>query len=125
MVLVAFVTKLGVTDGGVERPESASNLSKDHSIRTSENSRVKRICSSNSFSPQLANTSGRPDDDSEADDADSEGSSDSSELFQFDVYEREGYDTIIQTVSGGQQQDDYARQVCNHLELFESLIPGR
>jgi hypothetical protein len=39
----------------------------------------------------------------EAQDADSEGSSGSSELFEFDVYEREGYDKIIQTVAGAEQ----------------------
>lgn len=39
----------------------------------------------------------------EAHDADSEGSSDSSEQFEFDVYEREGYDKIIQTVAGAEQ----------------------
>lgn len=58
-------------------------------------------------------------------DADSTLSSDSSELFEFDVYEREGYDKIVATVIGGADQDDYAKQVCNQLELFESLSPGR
>lgn len=98
---------------------SVATHKKDFSIRTTENSNSRRVASSNNLS-HLAG-----DDDSDAHDADSEGSSDDEELFEFDVYEREGYDRIIQAVSGGQHQDDFARQVCRHLELFESLAPGR
>ena len=66
------------------------------------------------------------DEHSDAHDADSEGSSDSSGLFGFDVVQRQGYDKIIETISGGgQHQDDFAEQVCSHLEIFESLTPGR
>lgn len=91
---------------------------KDFSIKTSENS-VRRITSSHNFS-HLAE-----EDYSDDHDADSEGSSDSSELFEFDVYEREGYDKIIQQVTGAEHQDDFARQVCHQLEVFEFLTPGR
>ena len=59
-------------------------------------------------------------------DADSDSSSES-ERFEFDVYEREGYDKIMQTVSGayGLVDADMARNVCSYLEIYESLSPGR
>lgn len=112
----AFVyTKLSGGDGGTDGGASGA---KDFSIKTSENTGVRRITSSHSLT-KLG------DDSSDAHDADSEGSDDSSEVFHFDILEREGYDKIIQTVSGLQDQDDFARNVCKHLELFESLSPGR
>ena len=117
----AFVSKLGGTtdsQGRVEQPKMAP--SKEFSIRASENKGVKRISSLHSMA-HMADDEANSDDH----DADSEDSSDSSELFEFDVYEREGYDRIISTVVGGQDQDDFARQVCNQLEIFESLTPGR
>lgn len=119
-VQLAFVTKLSTSSGTQAETSVAAHQRQDFSIRTSENSNNKRVTSSNN----LAQLAGDADDESEAHDADSEGSSDS-ELFEFDVYERDGYDKIIQTVSGGQHQDDFARQVCRHLELFESLCPSR
>jgi hypothetical protein len=58
-------------------------------------------------------------------DADSEASSDN-ELFQFDVYEREGIDKIMQTIAGAPQSGgDFARNMCSYLEIFERLSPGR
>lgn len=58
-------------------------------------------------------------------DADSEGSSDS-DLLEFDVYEREGFDKIMQTVAGGSyDQANYARDLCDYLEIFEKLAPDR
>ncbi|CAB9517978.1 Two pore calcium channel protein [Seminavis robusta] len=117
----AFVTKLSGHDRNVERaPQSA----RDFSIRTSENSTFRRISSSHNLSSHNLSSLGGEDYDA-AHDADSEGSSDSSELFEFDVYEREGYDRIIQTVSGVDSRDDFARQVASHFELFEGLTPGR
>jgi hypothetical protein len=59
-------------------------------------------------------------------DADSEGSSDNSELFEFDVYEREGFDKIMANVAGNSlQSNNYAKDICNYLEIFESLAPER
>lgn len=56
----------------------------------------------------------------EASDAESE------EMYEFDVYEREGYDKIMRTVAYGNDDDDeFARQICDVLEVFESLCPGR
>jgi hypothetical protein len=57
-------------------------------------------------------------------DADSEASS-ISEMVEFDVYERECFDKIMQTVSGTHYQTDHARQVCHYLEIFERLTPSR
>lgn len=124
--LQAFVAKPAGSDDSMERPESvASGAGKDFAIKTPENTGVRRVSSSVGMSHLPGTEADEDDDDSIVHDADSEGSSDDSELFEFDVYERAGYDSIIQTVAGGQQQDDYARQVCNQLELFESLAPGR
>lgn len=48
------------------------------------------------------------------------------EMYEFDVYEREGYDKIMRTVAYGNDDDDeFARQICDVLEVFESLCPGR
>jgi hypothetical protein len=58
-------------------------------------------------------------------------SSDSSDLgndddSQFQVYERQGFEKIMQTVAGGSDSDgEYAKQVCDVLEIFEGLTPGR
>lgn len=56
-----------------------------------------------------------------------EASAGSDELYEFDVYEREGYDKIMRTVAGAHEDDDdeFARNVCNALEVFELLCPGR
>lgn len=65
---------------------------------------------------------------SEAGDADSEGGSSINEFFEFDVYEREGFDKIMQTVACGgthSTDHDYAQNICDYLEIFESLTPGR
>lgn len=115
--MTAFVSKLGVTDGNKERV--ARTPRQDFSIKVSNHSRGRRMTSSHRLAHNFAD-----DEYSDAHDADSEGSSDSSERFEFDVLEREGYDRIIENISG-QHQDHFARQVCNHLEVFESLAPGR
>jgi len=69
-------------------------------------------------------------DGSEAGDADSEGDSDgSNEFFEFDVFEREGFDKIMQTVACGTNYNsdhgDFAQNICDYFEIFESLTPGR
>jgi hypothetical protein len=49
-----------------------------------------------------------------------------SEVFEFDVFEREGFDKIMRTVAGGSEDTDaYAKEVCDMLELFERLSPDR
>ncbi len=49
------------------------------------------------------------------------------ELYAFDIYEREGFDHIMRTVAGAtdDEQEAFARSVCNYLEIFESLSVGR
>lgn len=44
---------------------------------------------------------------------------------EFDVYERQGFDKIMQTVAGSVYHGDSSRDVCSYLEIFESLTPGR
>jgi hypothetical protein len=51
-------------------------------------------------------------------------------FFEFDVYEREGLDKIMQTVAGvgssaPSHSGEYARQLCDYFEIFESLAAER
>ena len=47
-------------------------------------------------------------------------------VFEFDVYERVGFDKIMRTVAGGADDEDaYAKEVCDMLGLFERLSPVR
>ena len=58
----------------------------------------------------------------------SAASSTSTEIFaSFDIYEREGFDNIMRTVGGAtdDEQEAFARSVCNYLERFENLTSGR
>ena len=48
-----------------------------------------------------------------------------SERYEFDVYERQGFDKIMQTVAGSAYQGDNSRDICKYLEIYESLSPGR
>lgn len=57
-------------------------------------------------------------------DADSEGSSESG-LFEFDVYERNGIDKLVETSTGAFRQENVLQHICSYLEIFESLSPGR
>ena len=60
------------------------------------------------------------------DDEDDFSTTTSEDLHEFDVYEREGYDKIMRTVAGiGGDGADYAKEVCDFLEIFESLSPTR
>ena len=54
-------------------------------------------------------------------------SSTSTVFAAFDIYEREGFDHIMRTVAGAtdDEQEAFARSVCNYLERFESLTSGR
>jgi Ion transport protein len=58
------------------------------------------------------------------DDSASEGTTES-ERFEFDVFERQGFDKIMETVAGSSYHGDNARDICNYLEIYESLAPGR
>lgn len=58
-------------------------------------------------------------------DPDADAESSASERYEFDVYEREGFDKIMQAVSGSIYHGDFARDICNYLEIYENLAPGR
>ncbi len=93
----------------------------DFSIKTGESAEVKRI------SRGLKEIS-EPGDDDPFVAEDLSAQSTASAVFAFDVYEREGFDQIMRTVAGGnatEEPDSFARSVCDYLEVFESLAPGR
>jgi two pore calcium channel protein len=126
----SFVTKLddGGADGSAEATTTVQK-GRGFSILTSENASVRLVSSSsNMLGTKKTKTKiqQKPNDNgSDGDDADSEASSES-EFFQFDVYEREGIDKIMQTIGGSPQSGgDFARHICNYLEIFERLSPGR
>jgi len=109
----SFVTKMEDKHEGESEVATTKQKERDFSI-VSERP-LKRISSS------VAGSSAHDSDNDERGDEDSETSSD---LYEFDIYERQGFDTIMQAVSGA-QSPDFARQVCGYLEVFESLSPGR
>jgi len=125
LATAAFVTKI---DEGRRETHSDDDDDKhirerngDFSIKTSEKSEVKRI------SRGLKELS-EPADEEPFLAEDVSAQSPASTVFAFDVYEREGFDQIMRTVAGGnmaEDQDSFARSVCDYLEVFESLAPGR
>lgn len=119
------MTKLGDnnSDSGDENGLTANDGDKI-SIRTGENTNVKRISSRTSLR-ELSEPAGQEPDFHA--DSNSVSSSNSGAFFSFDVYEREGFDQIMRTVAGAsdQEQEAFARSICNYLEIFESLAAGR
>jgi hypothetical protein len=113
----SFVTKLHKDVDAPAEDTTTVRKERDFSIQTA--GRKKRIASHGSRKKHNVSFD-------QGTDADSECSS-TSEKFEFDVYEREGYDKIMQTVSAAQglYDGDMARNVCTYLEIFESLTPGR
>ena len=112
-----FVTKLDDSASGhqesmttVQKDRDFNFMSKDKSVEKGRSDGVNEKNSKNASVDKGA-------------DADSEGSSE--DLYEFDVYEREGFDKIMETVAGTSQNNDFAQQMCNYLEIFESLSPGR
>jgi hypothetical protein len=109
----SFVTKLH--DDKDAPAEATTTIHKDRAGIIVEPD-VRRVLSVRNASQMM---NGDRDDDS-----DSEATTDS-ERFEFDVYERQGFDKIMQTVAGSGYQGDCARDICNYLEIYESLAPGR
>lgn len=109
----AFVTKLD--DGSIGDQDEviiAQPRKRDFDIDTSWNPR-RMLATTRSLSSIL-------DDHSHA-----SGSS-RKNVLEFDVYEREGFDKIMRRVAGGADNEDaYAKEVCDMLGLFERLSPGR
>jgi hypothetical protein len=103
----------------------------DFTIQTPENSRsVRRISSSTSslFEAHQQEASFDAGVGGEVDFYDSDGSD--SGFYEFDVYEREGLDKIMQTVAGvgasaPYYNSEFARQLCDYFETFEGLASGR
>ena len=94
-------------------------------IQTKENTNVRHISSGRNLRELSEPTEQDPI--LTADDP-SIHSTNSGEIFNFDVYEREGFDQIMRTVAGGssvQEQEAFARSVCDYLEMFENLSSGR
>jgi hypothetical protein len=115
----AFVTKLD--DETVVGPSNTHKVVQqlkpsDVSLRASEIASIRVSSSASTFHDQGSDQGA---------DADSEASSDS-DFLEFDVYEREGFDKIMQTVAGGSySQTNFARDICDYLEIFERLAPDR
>lgn len=44
-------------------------------------------------------------------------------LVEFDIYERQGFDRIVKTVAGSSEEaeEEYAKKICDMLEIFERL----
>jgi hypothetical protein len=110
----AFVTKLNDdVDAAAGEVMAASGSNGDFTAHSSR--AVQRMTSQLSIRD-------KKDEVVEEDASDAE----SEEQYEFDVYEREGYDKIMRTVAYGNDDDDeFARQICDVLEVFESLCPGR
>lgn len=143
----SFVTKInedsddnvGSTDGGkgsgptnaVPTTPTRRKDRNDFTIQTPENSQtVRRISSSTSslyeLHPHEASFDAGGGGDVDFDD--SVGSD--SEFYEFDVYERQGLEKIMQTVAGvgsstPNYNSDFARQLCDYFETFEALSSER
>ena len=130
-VITAFFVETFVTKTN-EPPEESSHAAEEKvsasnsfRIQNSENKSVRRVHS--------MEANDYPDDESDPlidpnTSINSTASSTSTEIFaSFDIYEREGFDNIMRTVAGttDEEQEAFARSVCNYLERFESLTSGR
>jgi hypothetical protein len=115
----SFVTKLHDDKDAPAEAKATMHKDRDFSIRAAEGI-VRRVSSVGNLSQKDAQVTKF---DLGAD-ADSDAST-ASELYEFDVYEREGFDKFMQTPSGPAYQGDFARDICNYLEIYESLAPGR
>lgn len=108
-----------------EEDHLSSRPRADMSIKTGENTNVKQTSSTQG----LTELSEPADEDPfMASDDISAHSNTSTVLFAFDVYERGGFDQVMRTVAGsssGEEQETFAKNVCDYLEIFESLAPGR
>ena len=130
----AFVTKTNEpTDDNYLTEENFPTEKSSFRIQNSENTNVRRVRSSDIFhaTPCLEDEETNLAFDNQLDQnvsINSTASSTSTEIFaSFDIYEREGFDNIMRTVGGAtdDEQEAFARSVCNYLERFESLTSGR
>jgi len=132
----AFVTKTNEpADDIYSAEEKASTLKSCFRIQNSENTNVRRVCSSDNLSTGIL----LEDEDADlgydalldqnllVNSAASTCGTSTDTFASFDIYEREGFDNIMRTVAGAtdDEQEVFARIVCNYLERFESLTSGR
>lgn len=116
-----FVTKLNNDKDAPAEATATMHKEKELIIDSSERPGKRVSTTSKSLTKSSRSAPYTRDDQDDASDASSP-----SEMFEFDVYEREGFDKIMQTVAGvSQYEADIARQVCHYLEVFESLSPDR
>jgi hypothetical protein len=121
----AFVTK--IDDINLDFHDDGNNRSmgkSDFGIMTGENTNVKHISSIRGLTELSEPLEEEPF--LEVDEVSDKSTT--STLFAFDIYEREGFDQVMRTVAGGntaEEQETFARSVCDYLEVFESLAPGR
>eukprot|EP00980_Cylindrotheca_fusiformis_P007439 scaffold1533_cov98-Cylindrotheca_fusiformis.AAC.3 len=126
-VLTAFFvegkTKLLGDSDSRNRTVKDNAKTSDFRIHTGEKSKVKRVSSVRS----LREVADPEDEDMSPGDEYSVASNNTTEIFSFDVYEREGYDRIMAQVNKGpsEEGETFARGVCDYLEVFESLVVGR
>jgi len=115
-----FVTKLNNDKDAPAEATATMHKEKELIIDSSERPGKRVATTTRSLSKSSRSPYARDDHDDASD------TSAPSEMFEFDVYEREGFDKIMQTVAGVSQYEvDIARQVCHYLEVFESLSPDR
>lgn len=112
----SFVTKMEEKAEGEGEPTTTIQKDKDFSFISERP--IRRVSSVVGSSAHDSDTENEHRHNSG--DIDSEASSD---LFEFDIYERQGFDTIMQSIQS--HDHDFVQQVCNYLEVFESLSPGR
>lgn len=104
---------------------------REFQIRTGENTNVKKFLGMSTRTNPLHGHQQLDDDERSSASQERDQSIDSnnggSEVFSFDIYEREGYDQIMRTIAGSSdaEQETFAQNVCNYLEMFESLTSGR
>ena len=129
---LAFVTKTNEsTDENYPAEENFTTRESGFTIKNSENSNVRRVRSSEMMHAFVDDEEAYLAFDNLLDQnlsMNSTASSTSTEIFaSFDIYEREGFDNIMRTVGGAtdDEQEAFARSVCNYLERFESLTSGR
>ena len=123
-IVAAFVTKTNEPSDNEQHDATEEKASNRFRIQNSENTNVRRVQSTENF------TFGSFEEESSEIDLNpdvSMNSTASSARASFDIYEREGFDNIMRTVAGStnDEQEAFARSVCNYLERFESLTSGR
>lgn len=108
----------------VNDEESYPTRSGDFNIKTGENTATRRVATARGLTELSEPAEEEPFTASDEVSAKSETST----VFAYDVYEREGFDQIMRTVAGSAAADEhemFARSVSNYFEIFESLTPGR